>query len=444
MLPAASGPIPLSLLLVLLLLLGVGLPEEADASPQQQPQQQGAAPSEGPGIGRHASWSVGLRLYRALRTGSGGSGDSGDPQKTNALFSPLMLAASLDALGQASKGATAGQIRELLKSSGQKGAAASAADFPRALKSMLEANNTAYSLRAASALFTKQAAGLDQGFLKKARSASQLDHVALPAATAGGSRQSDSAALRAWVLGATGGGAKVDHQPSQEPQAQNGALILGNALRFKGLWDRGFAESSEDLRNFLGVKYTRVPMMHRSGVHRHYEDVENMVQVLEVDLWGGHSSMLLLLPFLVEGLERLDKLLTLEQLQRWHSKLRTTSVSMSLPRVNLTSALNLQAALSSLGLSDAWDKAKADFSGLGGSKGKLHLGGVMHWASLELAPQSGQKEGEDEEDEVEVEKPKLFYADHSFIVMVTDKPTGALLLIGALDTAEGRSLHDEL
>lgn len=98
-------------------------------------------------------------------------------------------------------------------------------------------------------------------------------------------------------------------------------------------------------------------------------------------------------------------------------------------------------------MADAWDQGKADFSGLGGAKGKgLHLGGAVHWASLELTSQSGQKEDkeEEEEEEAEVEKPKLFYADHSFIVMVTDKTTGALLLIGAMDLAEGRSLHDEL
>ena len=33
-----------------------------------------------------------------------------------------------------------------------------------------------------------------------------------------------------------------------------------------GLWDQGFGEPSDDLRNFLGVKYTKVPMMHRSGI----------------------------------------------------------------------------------------------------------------------------------------------------------------------------------
>ena len=44
--------------------------------------------------------------------------------------------------------------------------------------------------------------------------------------------------------------------------------------------------------------------------------------MLELGLWGGLASMLLLLmPFQVEGLDRLERLLTLEQLQRWYSEL---------------------------------------------------------------------------------------------------------------------------
>lgn len=82
----------------------------------------------------------------------------------------------------------------------------------------------------------------------------------------------------------------------------------------------------------------------------------------------------------------------------------------------------------------------ADFSGLG--KGKLHLGDFLHWTSLELVPDSGIKDGGEEEQHVE--KPKLFYADHSFIIMVKDNSTGALLMLGALDLAEGAALHDEL
>lgn len=107
--------------------------------------------------------------------------------------------------------------------------------------------------------------------------------------------------------------------------------------------------------------------------------------------------------------------------------------------------LFLQKQLAALGVIDAWDQKVADFSGLTDQgKGKLHLGASLHWASLELASESGSKGSTDEEEDKHVEKPKLFYADHPFIILVKDNSTGALLLLGALDLAEGAALHDEL
>lgn len=83
----------------------------------------------------------------------------------------------------------------------------------------------------------------------------------------------------------------------------------------------------------------------------------------------------------------------------------------------------------------------ADFSGVSDkSKGKLHLGGVLHWASLELDAQAGKGDVEEEN----ISKPKLFYVDHPLIILVRDNSTGALLLMGALDHADGEPLHDEL
>lgn len=70
--------------------------------------------------------------------------------------------------------------------------------------------------------------------------------------------------------------------------------------------------------------------------------MENMVQVLELPLWAGKASVVLLLPFHVEGLARLDKLLTLELLSKWLEKTDTTSVIISLPKANITSTLSLQ------------------------------------------------------------------------------------------------------
>lgn len=67
-----------------------------------------------------------------------------------------------------------------------------------------------------------------------------------------------------------------------------------------------------------------------------------MVQVLEVPLWGGKASVVLLLPFHVESLTRLEKLLTPELLSSWLAKANVTSVAISLPKANISSTLSLQ------------------------------------------------------------------------------------------------------
>ncbi|KAL6490805.1 hypothetical protein MHYP_G00011500 [Metynnis hypsauchen] len=418
MLPTAV----LSLSLLNLLALGVGSSTSkappASGNPQH-PQQ--AVFSLG-----HPSWSLGLQLYKALRS---------EGSHTNTLISPALLASSLGALSRAAKGTTAGQLQELLQTAKDKKKAEEA--LSNVLKSMHEGNGTSYALHASSALFSKQVPALEKAFLEELQAQFGLGHVALSA----GDKQGDKEKLHSWAKDGMGG---LEESPLMEgPDLEEGAMILANALHLKGFWDRSFDQENQDLRSFLGTKYTKVYMMHRSGVYSHYEDMENMVQVLELGLWGGKASMVLLLPFHVESLARLERVLTLEQLEKWLGKLSSVSMALSLPRVNVSSTLSLQKQLAALGVVDAWDQKVADFSGLfGQAKGNLHLGDVLHWASLELTSESGSKDSMDEDEHVE--KPKLFYADHSFIILVKDNSTGALLLLGALDLAEGVTLHDEL
>ncbi|KAM9335817.1 serine (or cysteine) peptidase inhibitor, clade H, member 2 [Symphorus nematophorus] len=369
------------------------------------------------------SWALGLRLYQALRS---------DSSSVNTVFSPLLVASSLGALGGGSAGTTASQLKDLLKTSPP---AKAGELLSGALKSFTEASGTSFHLHSSSALFSKQAPAVSQAFVKDSQARFKLQHQPLGK----GDSKADLKQLHGWAKAGLGG---LEGAPLEaEIQAKAGALILANALRFKGLWEREFSEENTDHRTFLGKKYTKVMMMHRAGLYRHHEDIENMVQVLEVPLWGGKASVVLLLPFHVEGLTRLDKLLTLELLSKWLEKTNITSVAISLPKANITSTLSLQKQLSALGLTDAWDQKVADFSGVSDkSKGKLHLGAVLQWASMELVAQAGKGEL----DEEHIEKPKLFYADHPFIIFVRDNATGALLLMGALDHVEGKALHDEL
>uniref|UniRef100_UPI003AAE5698 serine (or cysteine) peptidase inhibitor, clade H, member 2 n=1 Tax=Centroberyx gerrardi TaxID=166262 RepID=UPI003AAE5698 len=424
MLPTLS--ISLLISLPALLVLGGNTTDPSDkvpAAPASPP------PRPPPPLG-DPSWALGLRLYQALRSSGSDS--------LNTLFSPLLLASSLEALVAGSAGTTSSQFQDLLDTPPPSEAGAQAGELlSGALKTLTEANGTGFNLHSASAVFSKQAPAVDLAFVKESQARFGLRHQPLGK----GDSKADLKRLHAWAQAGLGGqegaplGAKI--------QAKAGALILANAMRFKGLWEREFSEDRADRRTFLGKKYTKVEMMHRAGLYRHHEDIENMVQVLELALWGGKASLVLLLPFHVESLARLDKLLTLELLTKWLEKTSETSMSISLPKANITSTLSLQKQLLALGLTDPWDQKKADFSGVSAkSQGKLHLGAVLHWASLELAAEAG-KGAADLEDET-VGRPKLFYADHSFIILVRDNGTGALLLMGALDHAEGEALHDEL
>ncbi|KAF5905371.1 serpin H1-like, partial [Clarias magur] len=271
----------------------------------------------------HPSWALGLQVYRALR--SKGS-------HVNTLISPVLLANSLSALSHAAKGATARQLQELIKTDKDEKQAEKSSSSP--LKSIRKANGTSYTLHDSSAIFSKQVPRLESGILEELQAQFELDYVALGA----GDKQGDMEKLNSWAKNGMGG---VKEVPLYEgPDVKEGALILANALHFKGFWDHGFGK--EDLRSFLGAKYTKVHMMHREGLYRHYEDVENMVQVLELGLWGGKASMVVLLPFHVESLARLERVLTLEQLEKWLGKLSSMNMALSLPRVNVSSALSLQ------------------------------------------------------------------------------------------------------
>ncbi|XP_029695683.1 serine (or cysteine) peptidase inhibitor, clade H, member 2 isoform X2 [Takifugu rubripes] len=372
------------------------------------------------------SWALGLRLYQALRS---------DSRSVNTLFSPLLAASSLGALGGGSAGASASQFQDLLKASSS--AKAGAELLSESLKSLGKSNGTSFHAHASTALFSKEAPQVSQAFVKDSQARFGLQHQPLGK----GDSKADLKRLRSWAKVALGG---LDPAPlAAEIQAKAGSLILANAFSFKGLWEREFGEGSSDLRTFLGKKYTKIMMMHRAGLYRFHEDIQNMVQVLEAPLWGGKASMVLLLPFHVEDLARLDKLLTVQLVSKWLEKSSMSSISISLPKANISSALSLQKPLSALGLVDAWDQKVADFSGVSGkAKGKLHLSTVLQWTSLELAAQAGP--GEDQLEEEEIEKPKMFYADHPFVFLVRDNATGALLLMGALDHVEGEAVHDEL
>lgn len=60
------------------------------------------------------------------------------------------------------------------------------------------------------------------------------------------------------------------------------------------------------------------------------------------------SSVILIMPYHVESLERLEKMLTRKQLDIWLSKLEQKAVAVSLPKVSIEVSHNLQVSKNAL------------------------------------------------------------------------------------------------
>ena len=220
-----------------------------------------------------------------------------------------------------------------------------------------------------------------------------------------------------------------------QPDALDGLtrLILVNAIYFKGDWMSPFMKiATHDAPFYPSQKESvRVPMMKQKEFFG-YAESENM-QILELPYIGDDLSMLVLLPKKIDGLADLEKSLTAENLVRWGNNLRHREVHVFLPRFKMTSQFYLAEKLQSMGMTDAFNPNKADFSGMDGKPNWLYLSNVIHKAFVDV-----NEEGTEAAAATAVTvgacvsgpPPLIFRADHPFFFMIREKTTGSLLFIG--------------
>jgi len=165
--------------------------------------------------------------------------------------------------------------------------------------------------------------------------------------------------------------------------------------------------------------------------HFKYADVGNL-QVLELPYKGEDLSMIVLLPKKVDGIDELEKSLTVENLAKWIRSIFKLEVKVYLPKFTFTSEFSLKKMLSGMGMPDAFDMKKADFSGME-SKKELFISQVLHKAFVEV-----NEEGTEAAAATAVimtmggmpPKPFEFRADHPFIFLIRDNKTGSVLFMG--------------
>ena len=239
--------------------------------------------------------------------------------------------------------------------------------------------------------------------------------------------------INAWVEEQTKG--KIQDLLKPAHVTPRTLLVLTNAIYFKGLWASPFSREMTAPSDFntSTQDHDRVDMMNQTGRFR-YSD-EASIQLLELPYKGDALSMVILLPKTIDGLTQLESSLTFANLETWLRKLSSHRVQVSLPKFKLTEACELQDPLSALGMPIAFERGKADFSGITGTR-DVAISAVVHKAFVEVEEKGTEAAAATAVIGVRAAMvatpPVVFRADHPFFFLIRDTRNGSILFLGRL------------
>jgi serpin B len=357
-----------------------------------------------------------------------------DAPGRNAVISPA--SAGL-ALAMALEGAAGDTHDSLAATLGLRGgdAGAVAAQNGALLRALRDAPEV--SLAVANAMWGRADVRFDPAFLSRVRGGYGAEVAALDLST-----PAALARINAWASAATRG--KVP-QLLAEPAAPDVALVLTNAVYFKGRWASAFAPEQTAERTFhLADGTTRARSMMAQEGDFGYAVGEGF-RLARLPYRGGQFSLYVLLPDSGQSLATLTDRLTAARFRAAVAAAAPRPLALVLPRFTLACAADLRLPVAALGAGNAFDPDRADFRRL---LAPSHAGMRRVWLSraLQRSVIEVNEEGTEAAAATAVETsvdsavavpPVPFTVDHPFVFAIRHDPTGALLFVGRVTDPAG-------
>jgi serpin B len=294
----------------------------------------------------------------------------------NVVLSPINVAQALSMTMSGAAGETREQMAAVLHAQGLSGDVLN--EGQRKLRELLLQPGPGIRLSAANSLWLQQGWPFHKDYLDRVKAAygAELNERNL----------TDPAVrkeINKWVDKQTGGNI---HTMVDEPVTPDTKLMLLSALYFNGTWETPFESKDTKDGDFTKVdgKPQRVPFMHRSGTFEY--DETDAYQAVRLPYGDGQMGMLVVLPR-----PSADRALLADQLFAdagfWSKPFQHYRGQLALPKFRIEGTLKLEDTLSAMGMSLAFDRNRADFSGMADtSNGRLlFIDRVLHKTLVDVS-----------------------------------------------------------
>ncbi|XP_032505698.1 serpin B6-like isoform X1 [Phocoena sinus] len=356
----------------------------------------------------------------------------GEDNSQNVFISPISISSALAMVLMGAQGNTAAQMSEALSLSRGSGRGGDIHQDFQNLLTEVNRTGTQYLLRTANRLFGEKTYDFLPSFKDACRKFYQAEMEELDFISAA---EESRKHINTWVAQRTEG--KIIDLLSPGSVDSVTSLVLVNAIYFKGNWENQFNKQHTKERPFKVSKNVEKPvqMMFKKSTFKMTYIAEISTKILVLPYIGSELNMIIVLPDENTDLKTVEKELTYEKFVEWTRPdlLDEEEVEVSLPRFKLRESYDLEGVLRALGVTDAFESARADFSAMS-ARSNLCLSRVVHKAFVEVDEQ-GTEAAAATAAVMMLRCARItprFCADHPFLFFIQHSKTRGLLFCGRL------------
>ena len=339
----------------------------------------------------------------------------------NTMISPMSVSLALAMVYNGTAGNTKKQMEDMLHK-----ANLSPADINQSYKdlvSALQSHDPKVELSISNAIFFRNSFSVKSDFITTNQNYYQAEVSGLDF-----SKTTETLnKVNGWVNTKTNG--KIDK--IIEEVKEEDIMYLLNAIYFNGEWKYSFdTKETKDMPFTKEDKTTvQVPTMTIENPFNYYS--HQKFELLEMPYGSGKYSTLIFLPENGKKTDDVISLMTAENVDDWISKLTEQKKEVFLPKFEFKFDNSLKDELAALGMTDAFDDAKANLSGISDAA-QLVISEVMHKTYIKVDERGTEAAAVTEVTIIytSVGPDISFRVDHPFVFAIREKDTQAILFIG--------------